>query len=94
MQRPSKKAVLSLILLVVVSSACVGTATPTQVSVQATISPVGSTAQLQVPESTGTPELPVILQTDTPAIPTASLPPLEITTTSALVLKERVDSIL
>ena len=86
MGRPSKKVAFSfvpLVLLVAVSLACSGTASPTQVSVQATISPVESTAQLQIPESTNTPEPAVIPPTNnTPALPTSSpppnVPPLEI----------------
>jgi hypothetical protein len=79
------KVVLSLVLfvlLIVVLSACAGTAPPTQAPVQAAIPLLGSTAQLQEPESNSTPTTTVIPLTNTPvlhtATPTPSLPPLEI----------------
>jgi hypothetical protein len=96
MLQPSQKDALSFVLCVLLfvgSSACAGMATPDQLHVQTTPPPVGSTAQLQVPQSTGTPEptfmeststpiLTIIPPRDTPPIPTASptasFPPLEI----------------
>ena len=85
MHHISRKAALAfgpLVLLGVVSLACGGTTSPTQVVVQATIPPVVSTVQIQAPELTSTPKPTAIPPTETPALPTTTptpnVPPLEI----------------